>query len=144
MSREVRGPQAGTRRPEMCTAVSIPGMHSTLYEAEHEAFRDSVRAFVAEHVVPFHDQWERDGMVDRALWLEAGAQGLLGTDVPERYGGGGTADFRYNCVVDEELVGAASAASAPRCTTTSWRRTCSAGPPTNSGTAGCRASPAAR
>jgi alkylation response protein AidB-like acyl-CoA dehydrogenase len=79
-------------------------MQSTLYEAEHQAFRESVRAFVAKHVVPFHDGWERDGIVDRAVWLEAGAQGLLGTDVPEQYGGGGTADFRYNCVVQEELV----------------------------------------
>ena len=79
-------------------------MQSTLYEAEHEAFRESVRAFVAKHVVPFHAQWEQDGMVDREIWVEAGKQGLLGADVPEQYGGGGTADFRYNCVVNEELV----------------------------------------
>ncbi len=79
-------------------------MQSTLYEAEHEAFRESVRAFVAKHVVPFHDQWEQDGIVDRSVWVEAGKQGLLGTDVPEQHGGGGTADFRYNCVVNEELV----------------------------------------
>ena len=37
-----------------------------------------MRAFVAKHVVPFHAQWEKDGMVDRAVWLEAGKQGLLG------------------------------------------------------------------
>jgi alkylation response protein AidB-like acyl-CoA dehydrogenase len=79
-------------------------MRSTLYEAEHEAFRDAVRAFVARHVTPFHEQWEHDGVVDRAVWLEAGRQGLLGTDVPEQYGGGGVDDFRYNCVVGEELT----------------------------------------
>jgi len=79
-------------------------MQSMLYEAEHEAFRESVRAFVTRHVVPFHAQWEQDGIVDRTVWLEAGAQGLLGTDVPEQYGGGGSADFRFNCVVQEELV----------------------------------------
>jgi alkylation response protein AidB-like acyl-CoA dehydrogenase len=79
-------------------------MQSTLYEAEHDAFRESVRGFVARHVVPFHEQWERNGMVDRTVWVEAGKQGLLGTDVPEQYGGGGTSDFRYNCVVQEELV----------------------------------------
>ena len=79
-------------------------MRSTLYEPEHEAFRASVRAFVAEHVTPFHESWERAGLVDRAVWLAAGEQGLLGTDVPERYGGGGVADFRFNCVVGEELV----------------------------------------
>ncbi|CAA9309671.1 MAG: Acyl-CoA dehydrogenase [uncultured Frankineae bacterium] len=79
-------------------------MRSTLYDAEHEAFRDAVQAFVAKHVTPFHEQWERDGVVDRSVWLEGGAQGLLGTDVPEQYGGGGVEDFRYNCVIGEELT----------------------------------------
>ena len=79
-------------------------MQSTLYEAEHEAFRDAVRGFVAQHVTPFHDEWEKAGIVDRALWHKAGAQGLLGTDVPEQYGGGGVPDFRYNCVIAEELT----------------------------------------
>ncbi|CAA9348159.1 MAG: Acyl-CoA dehydrogenase [uncultured Frankineae bacterium] len=79
-------------------------MRSTLYEAEHEAFRASVRAFLAQHVTPFHEQWEAAGLVDRAVWLAAGEQGLLGTDVPEQYGGGGTADFRFNCVVGEEVT----------------------------------------
>ncbi len=79
-------------------------MKSTLYEAEHEAFRDSVRGFFDKHVKPFHAQWERDGIVDRSVWVEAGKQGLLGMDVPEQYGGGGVKDFRYNCVVGEETT----------------------------------------
>ena len=79
-------------------------MRRTLYEPEHDAFRDMVRAFVAKQVVPFHPAWEQAGLVDRAVWLEAGKQGLLGTDVPEQYGGGGTKDFRYNCVIGEELT----------------------------------------
>ena len=79
-------------------------MRHTLYEPEHDAFRDAVRSFTAKHVVPHHDDWERAGIVDRALWVEAGKQGLLGMDVPEQYGGGGTKDFRYNCVVSEELT----------------------------------------
>ena len=79
-------------------------MQSTLYEPEHDAFRDSVRSFTAKHVAPFHAQWEKDGVVDRSVWVEAGKQGLLGTDVPEEYGGGGIKDFRYNCVVSEEIT----------------------------------------
>jgi alkylation response protein AidB-like acyl-CoA dehydrogenase len=79
-------------------------MRRTLYEPEHEAFRDLVRDFVAKEVTPFHDAWEEAGVVDRGVWLEAGKHGLLGTDVPEQYGGGGVQDFRYNCVVSEELV----------------------------------------
>ncbi len=79
-------------------------MRSTLYEPEHEAFRDATRSFLGRHVTPFHDEWERAGIVDRSVWVEAGKQGLLGTDVPEQYGGGGIADFRYNCVVGEEVT----------------------------------------
>ncbi|MCW2586979.1 MAG: acyl-CoA dehydrogenase, partial [Frankiales bacterium] len=79
-------------------------MQRSLYEPEHEAFRDSVRAFCEKHIAPHHAAWEKAGIVDRSLWLEAGKQGLLGTDVPEQYGGGGVKDFRYNCVVAEEVV----------------------------------------
>ncbi|MBA3799510.1 MAG: acyl-CoA dehydrogenase family protein [Geodermatophilaceae bacterium] len=79
-------------------------MQSTLYEPEHGAFRDMARAFLAKHVVPFHEEWEAEGIVDRGIWTEAGKQGLLGTDVEEIYGGGGVRDFRYNAVVVEELV----------------------------------------
>ena len=77
---------------------------TTLYDAEHEAFRDTVRAFVATRITPFHGEWEKAGVVDRGVWLEAGRQGLLGTDVPEAYGGGGVTDFRYNAVIGEELT----------------------------------------
>jgi alkylation response protein AidB-like acyl-CoA dehydrogenase len=79
-------------------------MRHTLYEADHEDFRESVRAFLEKNVAPFHDQWESDGIVPRDLWTAAGAQGLLGIDMDERYGGGGVRDFRYNAVLDEELT----------------------------------------
>jgi alkylation response protein AidB-like acyl-CoA dehydrogenase len=79
-------------------------MQRFLYEPEHEAFRDSVRSFCEKQIAPFHAQWEKDGIVDRSVWLEAGKQGLLGTDVPEEYGGGGVKDFRYNCVIAEEVT----------------------------------------
>jgi len=79
-------------------------MQHTLYEPEHDAFRDAVRSFMTKHVAPFHAEWEKAGIVDRSLWVEAGKQGLLGTDVPEQYGGGGIKDFRYNCIVSEEVT----------------------------------------
>jgi len=79
-------------------------MERDLYDADHEAFRATCRAFLDKHVVPFHKQWEADGIVDRGIWLEAGKQGLLGLDVPEEYGGGGVHDFRYNAVLSEEVV----------------------------------------
>jgi alkylation response protein AidB-like acyl-CoA dehydrogenase len=79
-------------------------MDQQLYEAEHEAFRDLCRTFIARHAVPHHADWEKAGIVDRAIWSAGGEAGLLGTDVDEKYGGGGQADFRFNAVLDEELV----------------------------------------
>jgi alkylation response protein AidB-like acyl-CoA dehydrogenase len=79
-------------------------MQRDLYEPEHDAFRDSVRAFCEKQIAPHHDDWEKAGIVPRELWLEAGKQGLLGTDVPEEFGGGGVKDFRYNCVISEEII----------------------------------------
>ncbi|MGW4095704.1 acyl-CoA dehydrogenase family protein [Mycobacterium sp. NPDC004974] len=83
---------------------SVVKYDRTLFEREHELFRESYRAFLDKHVAPFHDQWEKDKIVDRGVWLEAGKQGFLGTAVPEEYGGGGNDDFRYNTIVCEETV----------------------------------------
>jgi alkylation response protein AidB-like acyl-CoA dehydrogenase len=82
-----------------------------LFEAEHESFRQTVRTFFEKEVVPFHDEWERDGIVSRDVWLKAGEAGLLCFDVPEAYGGPGVADFRYNQVLSEEQT--RSGASGP-------------------------------
>jgi len=75
-----------------------------IFEPEHESFRDAVGAFLDKEVVPFHDQWEKDGIVDREVWAKAGAQGLLGLQLDEEYGGGGTPDFRFNAVIGEEMT----------------------------------------
>lgn len=74
----------------------------TLYEPEHEQFRDSFRRFLDAEAVPYYDQWEQDGQIDRALWNKAGAQGFLCPTVSETYGGA-AADYRYNLIVGEEL-----------------------------------------
>lgn len=74
----------------------------TLFESEHELFRESVRRFLEAEVVPYHDQWEEEGQVDRELWRKAGAQGFLAPTVPEAFGGVGV-DYRYNVIVNEEV-----------------------------------------
>jgi alkylation response protein AidB-like acyl-CoA dehydrogenase len=79
-------------------------MQRDLYTEDHEAFRDTARGFIERHVAPYHQQWEKDGIVDRGVWLEAGKHGLLGFEVDEEYGGGGVKDFRYNAVLLEEIV----------------------------------------
>ena len=76
----------------------------TILEQEHEDFRASARAFFERSVSPFHAQWEKDGVVSRDVWLEAGKAGLLCFDVEEEYGGPGIKDFRYNMVLAEEAA----------------------------------------
>jgi acyl-CoA dehydrogenase len=75
----------------------------TLFAAEHELFRATVRRFIAREITPFHADWEAAGMVPRTLWRRAGEAGLLCCDVPERYGGMG-ADFLYSTILIEEMA----------------------------------------
>jgi alkylation response protein AidB-like acyl-CoA dehydrogenase len=78
-------------------------VHRTLFDDEHELFRDSVRRFIATEAAPHNDEWERAGLVDRALFTSAGAHGFLGMAAPPDHGGGGVDDFRYNLVIAEEV-----------------------------------------
>jgi alkylation response protein AidB-like acyl-CoA dehydrogenase len=75
-----------------------------IFDADHEAFRASVRAFCEQEIVPYHDAWEEAGIVPRELWAAAGRAGLLGFMMPAEYGGGGVRDFRFNAVLIEELT----------------------------------------
>ncbi|MDI3420654.1 acyl-CoA dehydrogenase family protein [Streptomyces luteolus] len=84
-------------------------MQRKLYDADHEAFRETVRTFLAKEVTPHYEQWEKDGIVSREAWLAAGRQGLLGLAVPEEFGGGGNEDFRYSAVLAEEFTRAGAA-----------------------------------
>jgi long-chain-acyl-CoA dehydrogenase len=79
-------------------------MEHHLYEPVHEEFRALCRDFLAREAVPHHEKWEAEGIVDREVWRKAGAAGLLGMDVDEEHGGGGQRDFRFNCVLVEEIV----------------------------------------
>ncbi len=74
-----------------------------MFTEEHELFREQVRRFAEKEIVPHHDQWERDGMVSRAVWAAAGEAGLLCCTVPEEYGGAG-GDFLHSTIVIEELA----------------------------------------
>jgi alkylation response protein AidB-like acyl-CoA dehydrogenase len=75
----------------------------TLFDDEHEQFRSAFRGWLDKEVVPNHEQYERDGITPRELWLAAGSHGFLGLTVPEQYGGGGTDDYRFAAVMQEEV-----------------------------------------
>ncbi len=78
-------------------------MKRTLFDDTHEAFRDSFSTFLEREVAPHRNRWEEAGIVDRELFVSAGANGFIGIDVPEEYGGGGVKDFRFNQVIAEEI-----------------------------------------
>ena len=70
-----------------------------LFSTEHEIFRAQVARFMEREIAPFHEQWEKDGQINRETWNKAGETGLLYPTVPEDYGG---ADFLYSVIVLEE------------------------------------------
>jgi alkylation response protein AidB-like acyl-CoA dehydrogenase len=74
----------------------------SLFNADHEAFRDSFRRFTEKEIAPFHAEWEEQGYVDREVWRKAGANGFLCMTMPEQYGGA-SADKLYSVVQMEEL-----------------------------------------
>ncbi|MGV0793477.1 acyl-CoA dehydrogenase family protein [Mycolicibacterium sp. XJ1819] len=79
-------------------------MKRLIYEADHEQFRETTRQYIEREVVPHAERWERERIVDRSAYVAAGKYGLIGFNMPEEYGGGGTDDFRFNAVITEELA----------------------------------------
>ena len=77
----------------------------TIFDAGHDAFRATVKRFIAEHVTPHHADWEKAGQVPRDLWRKAGELGLLCCNVPEEYGGMG-GDFLHSTILIEEFADA--------------------------------------
>ncbi len=86
-------------------------LRRTIYDDEHELFRDTARGFVEKEIVPNADRWEADGLVDLQMFRAAGELGLLAIEAPEEFGGGGVDDFRFNCVLNEEIQRAGVMAS---------------------------------
>jgi acyl-CoA dehydrogenase len=79
-------------------------MRRTLFEQDHEDFRLLVRDFLAREVVPVYEDWRRAGLVPRELFTSLGKLGIIGTAIPEEYGGGGQDDYRFNAVIQEECA----------------------------------------
>ena len=75
-----------------------------LFDDEHEAFRESFTTWVDNEVVPHYPEWEHDGIAPRSMYTSAGKYGFVGIQIPERFGGGGSNDFRFNQVIAEEFA----------------------------------------
>merc|ERR1712159_67810 len=72
-----------------------------IFDEDHDAFREMVRKWFANEVVPHHSKWEETGIVPREIWESAGENGLLGCQTPDEFGGTG-ADRLYAAIVWEE------------------------------------------
>ena len=79
-------------------------MRRTLYTADHEAYRETVREFLAREVAPNYGRWDAERWIDRSVFAAAAKQGIYGIQIPEEYGGAGEPDYRYRMIVCEEIA----------------------------------------
>ena len=75
----------------------------TEQDTELAIYRDNVHRFIREQVAPYYESWERAEIMPREIWRQLGGAGMLGTDIPECYGGIG-ADFRFSVLAQQELA----------------------------------------
>ncbi|MBQ1119437.1 acyl-CoA dehydrogenase family protein [Streptomyces smyrnaeus] len=79
-------------------------MRRTVFNEDHEAFRQTIRDFIAAEVVPHYPQWAEQGYVPKEFYKKLGELGVFGIEVPEEYGGAGETSFKYNAVITEECA----------------------------------------
>ena len=72
-------------------------------DSDFELFRDNYRRFLQEHVAPFYETWEEQGLIPREIWHRLGENGFLCVDVPEEYGGFG-APIHYSQMLVQETA----------------------------------------
>ncbi|MGB3484297.1 MAG: acyl-CoA dehydrogenase family protein [Mycobacterium sp.] len=83
--------------------MTLKPLPRNIFTTEHDEFRSLVRAFAEREVVPQVASWEASKSIDRQFFQKAGQIGLIGSDIPERFGGGGADDFRFSAIIAEEL-----------------------------------------
>src|ERR1700753_3659434 len=82
-------------------------MRRTVFNEDHEAFRQVLRDFIEAEVTPHYQEWYDAGIVPREFYYKLAELGLFGIEVPEEYGGAGIKSFKYNAIESEELSRAA-------------------------------------
>ncbi|HET6153232.1 MAG TPA: acyl-CoA dehydrogenase family protein [Marmoricola sp.] len=78
-------------------------MDRGLYTEDHEAYRKTVREFLAREVAPYADLWDEERWIPREVFAKAAQAGVYALAVPEEYGGAGEPDYRFRMVVCEEI-----------------------------------------
>ncbi|MFJ9180359.1 acyl-CoA dehydrogenase family protein [Streptomyces sp. NPDC102360] len=79
-------------------------MRRTVFDEDHEAFRETLRAFIEAEVVPHYDEWFQQGIVPRELYTKLADLGLFGINVPEEFGGAGLDTHKFEAIQNEECA----------------------------------------
>jgi long-chain-acyl-CoA dehydrogenase len=91
-----------TSRPETQVAENLMQIGTRrIFDSEHDMYREMCRRFYQDEVLPYHNQWEVDGMSGREVWRKAGESGMLCVTMPEEYGGAGL-DAKFAAINWEE------------------------------------------
>ncbi|KNE82457.1 MULTISPECIES: acyl-CoA dehydrogenase family protein [Streptomyces] len=77
-------------------------MRRTVFNEDQEAFRETIRDFIAAEVVPVYDQWLEAGQAPREFYYKLGELGIFGIEVPEEFGGAGEHSFKFQAIIAEE------------------------------------------
>ena len=79
-------------------------MRRTVFNEDHEAFRQVLRDFIEAEVTPHYQEWYDAGIVPRDFYYKLADLGLFGIEVPEEYGGAGLTSFKYSAIETEEIA----------------------------------------
>ncbi|WP_067830176.1 acyl-CoA dehydrogenase family protein [Nocardia inohanensis] len=79
-------------------------MQRTVFDADHDAFRKTVRSFIESEVVPVYDEWYAAGIVPREFYYKLAELGIFGIEVPEEFGGAGIESFKFQAILLEETA----------------------------------------
>ena len=71
-----------------------------IFTEDQRAIQDVARRFAKEQIAPGYMLREQTGKIDRTLLLEMGALGLIGVDLPERFGGLGASSVTAGIVIE--------------------------------------------
>ena len=64
-------------------------------------FRDTTQRFLTQEVLPHYETWENEGCIPKELWIKMGDAGMLGVDLPEKYGAAGSDVEVTQIIIDE-------------------------------------------
>jgi len=78
-------------------------MREILYKEEHARFREAFKEFLVQEIIPFYDQWEKEGIIPRAAWKKMGTHGYLCPWIEKEYGGAGLG-LEYSFIITEEMA----------------------------------------